>query len=73
MQYYTKVLKYLKWLPRIVDIAMEFGVAHDISRQASYLDNQGERGELWRKQRVNNISGKFLAYSNFRKTININY
>ena len=61
-----------KWLPRIVDIAMEFGVAHDISRQASYLDNQGERGELGRKQRVNNISCKFLAYFNFRKTININ-
>ena len=51
---------------------MEFGVAHDISRQASYLDNQVERGELWGKQRVNNISCKFLAYFNFRKTININ-
>ena len=51
---------------------MEFGVEHDVSRQASYLDNQSERGELWRKQRVNNISGKFLAYINFRKTININ-
>ena len=25
---------------------MEFGVARDISRQALYLDNQGERGEL---------------------------
>ena len=51
---------------------MEFGVAHDISKQASYLDNQVERGELWGKQRENNISCKFLAYFNFRKTININ-
>ena len=69
MQYYTKVLKYFKWY---LAIAIEFGVAHDISRQALYLDNQGERGELWRKQRLNDNSSKFLAQFNFRKTININ-
>ena len=34
---------------------MEFGVARDISKQALYLDKQGERSELWRKQKVNNI------------------
>ena len=51
---------------------MEFGAAYDISRQASYLDSQGERGKSWRKQRVTNISCEFLAYFNFRKTININ-
>ena len=69
MQYYTKVLKYFKWY---LAIAIEFGVARDISRQALYLDNQGERGELWRKQRLNDNSCKFLAQFNFRKTININ-
>ena len=53
-------------------IAMEFGVARDISKQALYLDKQGERSELWRKQKVNNISCKFLANFTFRKAININ-
>ena len=51
---------------------MEFGVARDISKQALYLDKQGERSELWRKQKVNNISCKFLANFTFRKAININ-
>ena len=74
MQYYTKILKFFfffffLWLPCY---RHRIGVARTISRQASYLDKQGERAELWRKQSVNHIACKFLAYFNFRKTINTN-